>query len=474
MKTTHSPIRYNLSKCRMLLAATAAMLLVILPAEVARAQAPQLTAVMPMDGATNATTDALVVFTFDKPMNTTIPIVTESIPPFFIANVDIVPTGFFATGIWSNDGLTLTCPSIQSMTPGTTFTWTLNPPGTTIPPLTEQFGTLLATVSGSFTTGGSGGEDCDPDGIPDTWGSYSLRKLAAYLQISTADPAPASEFPFSLTSFVSGPQAGPTVTSASLTLPNTTQSNLTQLAPSNFILSDGRDTEAALDAAYPAGTYTLRFMQTGEPERVIPMSLPASGPPVPKIANYTAAQTVNAGQDFTLQWNSFAGAGVDDFIFLTITDVDFEAPDPCVPRELLVADTSIVIPAGTLQSNQTYQAFLSFQNSFYQSTNTVPEMSGSGAFLRATEFTIKTGTGGSGTVEAGRWTEYRLLPNGNPQLDFSGTALATYMVQRASNVSAPTWLTVGSMTLDASGNGVFEDTQPGKIFPLYYRTAIIN
>jgi hypothetical protein len=79
----------------------------------------------------------------------------------------------------------------------------------------------------------------------------------------------------------------------------------------------------------------IRQKRTGEPERIIPMTLPAAPASVPKIANYAEAQALDATHDFTLQWNSFSPQGPGAFIRLIITDelgkLIFLAPNPCVP-----------------------------------------------------------------------------------------------------------------------------------------------
>jgi len=204
--------------------------------------------------------------------------------------------------------------------------------------------------------------------------------------------------------------------------------------------------------------------------------MPTATVPVPKIANYTEAQSVNHAQDFTLRWNAFTGAGANDHLSLIIFDrnvggVVFRAPDLCVPRELPVSATSIVLPANTLQNNRTYEATLMFGRMFYFSTNAVPEMSGSGHIGRQTTFTVKTGTGGTGA--AATFTGCRMLPNGNPEMTLAGTPLRTYTIQRTGTVGAAVWTQVGSVTMNAAGTGVFEDAQAGKSLPLFYR-AVAN
>ena len=96
-------------------------------------------------------------------------------------------------------------------------------------------------------------------------------------------------------------------------------------------------------------------------------------------------------------------------------------------------------------------------------------MAGYGALMRETEFTIKTGTGGTGT--AARFTAFRLLPNGNPELKLTGAASTIYTIQRSGSLATPNWTTVGAATTDAAGKATFQDTQSGKTFPLFYRAV---
>jgi hypothetical protein len=155
----------------------------------------------------------------------------------------------------------------------------------------------------------------------------------------------------------------------------------------------------------------------------------------------------------------------------TLGGIAFQAPDPCVPRELPVTATSITLPAGTLQNNRSYRGSLTFSRSFYWNTNSIPEMAGFGSLTKQTEFTLKTGTGGGTGPDPARFTGYRLLPNGNPELNLTGTALRTYTIERSPTLVAPAWQNVGTVLMNAAGQGRFEDTQTGKTFPLFYRAV---
>lgn len=443
--------------------------------------APTLVSSHPAQGATGVPVTASVVFVFDQAMKPN-PLL-GGFPPFVKGAIEWTGTGLVAsrfTYSWSTDQKTLTCDYSGDLPGETVIGWILNPAGTELPLESENGEPLPSgTYQGSFTTGvgGGGGNECDPDGIPDDWGTYNLVKSASYVQSSTADPVPLSEDAFGYSAFVQGPDAGPAVSAASLTLPSGSVTNLEGFPFGGmFFLAGSYTNETALDAALPAGGYTLRFQQGTGVERVIPMNLPANTIPVPKIANFADAQAINPEADFTLRWNAFTGASAaNDLISLSIidrTNTVFHAPDPCVPRALAVTDTSIVVPRGILAPGKTYEAFLTFVRGFYSSTNAVPSMAGFGSISRSTQFTVRT-TGGASQADPARFVGYRTLPNGNPELTLTGTAGRTYTVQRAGNLSSPGWVAAGAVTMDAAGRAVLEDTTAGALRPVFYR-AVAN
>ena len=63
------------------------------------------------------------------------------------------------------------------------------------------------------------------------------------------------------------------------------------------------------------------------------------------------------------------------------------------------------------------------------------------------------------------------LPNGNPQLALSGAAGQSYTIERTGSLANPSWSDVGTVVLEATGHATFEDTQAGKVFPLFYRAT---
>lgn len=437
-----------------------------------QAAAPLVSEVVPANGATGVSVNTTVVFKFDQAMATAIPVMA-SMPGIFVGNIEWTPAGVAFTYQWSGDGKSLTCTPTDSLPSNATISWRLNPVGTLFA-IMNTTGTALPTATGSFQTGEGGG--CDPDGVPDDWGSYSVFKQGRYVQTLAGAPTPYPETPFAFLASVQAPPAGPSVTEASVTLPGGTQKMLPGM-PFNagFLFLDAPATEAALDQAYPAGTYTLRFTQQGQAQRVIPMTMPAGHPPVPHFTNYEQARQIDVSQPFVLTWDPYSGAGPNDVQVLIISDSSgetvFMAPDFCVPRPLPVSDTSVVIPADTLQDNRTYTASLGFLQRFYVSTETVANMNGIGMVSRSTEMTLRTGSGGE--AEPAEFTGYRLLPNGNPELTLAGTPDASYAIQRTSSleVEATDWSEVGTATMSGDGTAVFEDTTPGKVLPLFYRAV---
>lgn len=445
-------------------------LLTVIAAKVG-AQAPVLLSSNPDNGATNVPLNASVVFVFDQPMapNPVLP----DFPPLVVGTIrwsaNVTATSFSCT--WTGD-TTLSCDYAGNLPANALITWQLNPADTVFP-LESEDGTELpiGQYSGSFQTGAGGDGECDPDPIPDEWGAYSISKISNYVQTSDADPQLDPENPAFFGAFADSP-ADNLITNATLTLPGGAQRPLEPVLALGFHTLTGSATnEAGIDAEFPAGPYVLTLARTTGGNAAPAMTMPADRPPVPKIQNFAAAQNVDPAANFTLQWNAFTGATGTDGISLSILDGDmvvFQAPDPCVPRELLPTATSIVIPTNTLASGKSYQADLAFAHSFYASTNDVPEMAGNGTLLRITSFTIGT-TGGGTLPDPARITSSVLLANGNARLELTGTPSRIYTVERSSDLQ--TWSEAGPATMSAAGAATFEDTGAGGLFPRFYRVV---
>lgn len=433
--------------------------------------APAMGLVTPANDDEAVATNMPVTFRFTQPMKK-IALPGGSPPAVVWTGVGLDPAKF--SYAWSVDGRSLTAEYSGGFPRKTRVDWTLNPVGA-LTPFESQTGKPLPAgiYQGGFWTAATA-----PCGgvVNPTWGSYGMNKRSNFLQSSPADPVedPTAPAPFVFSVVVQGPAFGPSVTAGSVELPNGTRTSLTNFGVFTSYY-ETFSTEAAMDAAFPPGTYTVRFTQTGLPERVVAMPMTASDvPPIPTITNFAEAQAVDPTQDFTLRWGSFSNADADDLISVFLFNEDgrvvFQAPDFCLPLPLLATDTSVVISANTLVKDRTYSAELLFGKSFYSSTNTFPEMSGYGFRLRATQFTVKTGAG-SNPGQPPVLSAARVQPDGKAAFDVQGTALSTYEVQRADRLDAASWPGVGTVVTDGSGFGTFIDAQAPGNAPRFYRAV---
>ncbi|HEY6226827.1 MAG TPA: Ig-like domain-containing protein [Verrucomicrobiae bacterium] len=315
-------------------------------------------------------------------------------------------------------------------------------------------------------------ETCDP-GTSSGLGSYSITKIIAHTQTSADEVILRTNLPGIFSVTVQSPSLGPIVTNGSITLPGGAQTPLINQI-GYYILSGTYDTETALESAYPAGNYTLRFNQTGQPERVIAETMPATPAVVPKIVNYAAAQSIDPTKEFTLQWNPFSPLPSGAFVTVVITDdlgrLVFLAPNPCIPRTLDPSATSVTIPTNYFTAGRKYNGQIVFGGMFYTSTTDVPQMIGSGMVERTTSFTLQAAPAG-GVIAAARFTGFRLLPNGHPQFDLTGTPGRAYVILRTANIATVNWGNLPPVTMSGSGTATFEDADPTLTFPAYYQAV---
>ncbi|MBN8249912.1 MAG: hypothetical protein J0L84_21030 [Verrucomicrobia bacterium] len=355
----------------------------------------QLLSASPPIGATNAAPGGGVVLVFNQPMDTTVPPLA-TIPGVFAGNHEVaLPAGPIAvSGSWGADRRTLVLRPDAAIPLGTPVTWTLNPEGASRP-LRSAVGQPLPTLTGGFRiapdAGGDASDDCPPpDTVPST---YTVSKLIQYRQHSSADPVLLTGNPAFFGVTVQPAAGGPEVLGGSVTAPD---GSLWDLAPEfgQFRLLETYPTLPALDAARPPGAYTLRIHRRGSPERVIPLTLPPAPGPVPKVANYDEAQSVDAARDFTLRWNLFTSGDAGALVRVILSDESggrlFLAPDACGLRTLDPAADSIVIPAGLLRPGFTYQGQLVFALNFHKATHDAGRLAGNGFVQRVTSFSLRT------------------------------------------------------------------------------------
>jgi hypothetical protein len=428
---------------------------------------PFLLTSSPTKGATGVSVNSTISFTFLSAMG----------PGYAIAwSSNLDPSKF--TYSWSADNKTLTCTYTTSLPANATITWQLNPPGTTTgfadpsgTPLTEL---IPGMNSGQFTTG-SGGGTTNPCTQTNQFASgCTVIKSVSYAQTSAAAPVIDPERGALISATVS-PSSTIPVSSAALKLPNGSSQSLSNFFGSQYFLPvlTPFATQAALDAAYPNGTYSMAITRTGGAPLAPTLQLPANGyPPVPQIINFPQTQAIDPSVDFVLQFNGLGVPAASESISFTITSdsgLVFQDPDPCIPRTLANTATSLTIPAKTLSAAQTYDASLTYFNITTEDTNSFPVFSVLGAFSVNTSFKISTvGAGTSATPP--KFTAFQRMADGSFQMQLTGQTGVNYQVQYTSDWK--TWTPLNQQ-IQTGASVTFTDSTNAGTQVRFYRAQVL-
>lgn len=408
---------------------------------------PVLFLTAPANGATGIAPSAPVSFIFSEPMQA-----AQSIQ--WSANVNAGALNY----AWSNGGKTLTATLAGGFPANATITWSLNSAA-----FKDVAGNALVAfnLSGSFTTGTGGGpaDPCNGSGGFDGRGSGSVSKLAFYEQTGNNNPVPSAEMPAAF--FASYAAASNhTVTAVSIMGPvnRTLQKNIL----GQFFFSEEAQTAAGLDAAFPAGNYTLNA--TGAGSATVALGGVAQVP-VPKVNNLVELGNMNPANAFTLTFAPFTGAGASDGISISITREGgsnvFSAPDFCKNILLPNTATSVVIPANTFQAGGKYVGSITFSKSVFN-TNSIAGTTVTGGVSASTEFGFTAPSGTTGTQP--RWTSIRRNANGTISFFLTAEAGANLLIE-GSDLSGA-WLQAGA---GLATGGTFEfivdpRLQPRRLF----------
>ncbi|HAV61677.1 MAG TPA: hypothetical protein DCY13_04840 [Verrucomicrobiales bacterium] len=432
---------------------------------------PQLISAVPASGATGVPLTTAIVFTFDTPMEPALAIHATDTTPFaggsILWSANIAPGNF--QNSWNASLTVLTCTYVGNLPAGANVVWKINPANALIKLGAEEDQFPAVPASGSFTTAGA---SCDPDGIPDSFGSIFVAKGLAYLQNSAASPVLKPDEKPGFVALVMSPDVN-AVTSANLLRPGSVTTPL-QNVFGQFLHAEEFDTQLLLDQAYPPGSYTMNLNRQTPPNTSLPMTMPANSayPPTPQIGNYAAAQTINPALAFTLTFGAFVGGTASDFISLEILDDQgrevLSAPDLCIPLALPVNATSFQIPANTLQVGRIYSGRLTFTKSFYSSTTSPANFSSVGALTKATAFTLAT-TGG-GVVPQPQIVSPQLLPGGPFIFTVNSlTPATTYRAEVSTTLAPGSWTTVKTINIPTGSTDSVIDNNATGTGQRYYR-----
>lgn len=155
-------------------------------------------------------------------------------------------------------------------------------------------------------------------------------------------------------------------------------------------------TSAAMDAAFPNGTYTMTITPAydngGSP---LTATLSLSGdayPPAPVISNWAALQATSAASPVTVKWKAWAGGIAADFIHVIIEDVEgayWESPMPGTDGCPNGTATQIVVPAGILTTGKQYYCEVTFlKMSSSVNMTAYPGVPGVACYMASTVFPL--------------------------------------------------------------------------------------
>ena len=217
--------------------------------------------------------------------------------------------------------------------------------------------------------------------------TYGIGRARRFVQFGETDMAvPGTDaFVFSAFARPSGPDS---ILTATVEPVSGGEPLVLQPVSRTFTYLKGFSSQAALDNVFPAGGYSLALVAAGGSiEGPALLTLPDSPyPTTPRVANFSAAQTVDAGKEITLGWNRFLDAGLQDLIQIAVTDssgtVLFQADMLGPNGPLTRTATGISIPKNTLHAGANH-AVLTFTHVLGADGSSFP--GATGFILQSTE-----------------------------------------------------------------------------------------
>jgi hypothetical protein len=291
--------------------------------------------------------------------------------------------------------------------------------------------------------------------VPADLVAYSVCKGLVFTQAGSGPPVPlpTNGYVFSAQAKASSPTS--VLNGAAITPQGNPKALMAQTGGLVWSFAERLATQSGLDTSYPFGTYTMQVNCARDGLKILSLTLSAATyPNAPHITAYNAAQVIDPTADYTLAWDPFAGpGGINGFIQLTISDLNgttvFQTPDLGMPGALSGLATAAVIPAGTLSTNQSYQAALLFEGLEDMETTSYPGATGIAAVSATTQFRL--GTRGPGLAPVLSLTF--ITSNHLFQVGASGLAAQQSYRLDGSASLPPQWTPL--LTNTATGNTLF-------------------
>jgi len=285
-------------------------------------------------------------------------------------------------------------------------------------------------------------------------GGFIHGKIQNFQQTSPAAPVANTTSPFQFGSLIMMGTA--TINGATLTFSGTASPRTYDpLAGGSFSILDTFLTQAAMDAAYQNGNYTVNVdTSAGMFSRSI-FLLPLSYPTTPQLtvpANdwQNGNVVIDASADYTFTWNPFSNANPVDLIELVI------GGSSIILDPFPATQTSYILPAGSLQPGVSYECDLGFVRVAGAAAGDPDIGPGYATFVKATSFVVSaTGPTPSPTptATATPTATSTIAPTPTPTPTPTPSASATPTATTAPSATpTPSPTATGTPTISVFGN----------------------
>ena len=305
---------------------------------------------------------------------------------------------------------------------------------------------------------------------------YGVVKSVQYQQTNDLAPSPLPTNAYAFNAFAVA-STNNVVTNATIRVASNTPMPLTSTNTIYWQFASAFNSQAALDAAYPAGSvfspvnYTLTMSTTNDGIRsgsvnFFLLIVPVSYPTTPQLTNLAAAQTIDTTRDFQLTWDSLGGstlAVVQLSVLDASSNVVFASPAPFQPGALNGTSTGYVLPAYSLPAGTNLQGHLTIANPAAPNTNSYPGATGVAALAKDTQFPVATRPAPAAPLLSLRAQADQLL------VQLTGESNRLYNLLVSSNLA--NWSTL--YTTDCPSTGfVYVEPEPMTRAARFYRVRV--
>ena len=238
-------------------------------------------------------------------------------------------------------------------------------------------------------------------------GGFGLTKWEGYTQTSTATPAPNVVDGFQMYVNIENGDTGSVLLTTTMTPPAGASGTINLVANGSntgLFFEQFFSTKAAMDAAFPDGTYNYTINTNTPNTYNLQQTTGADAyPPIPQLTTPGATWTggnlqVDPTQTYTFTWPGYVSPGGNGSS-ITITSSSGNVASSSVPGD--GTPGSYTLPANTLQAGVSYNAYIQY---------------GNGAFQTQVNFSIQTGTNNPG-IYLQKSAQYDQSSTATPTLD---------------------------------------------------------